>query len=136
MSFTAQIATSASKNNYHCFVSGTNTSDVGGFLQLQHWWVNTCCKVLNLGLWKLWKRNCSHHVLTTKSTPPMVTKDKWDTKEDPGECIVCTAGWQKAPLRLKQCWTAKSQARSLSHCWFMRVWRHQASNIMNHTSGS
>jgi len=32
---------------------------------------------------------------TTKSTPFMVNKDEWDTKEAYEECNVCTAAWQK-----------------------------------------
>jgi len=32
----------------------TNTGDVGGFLQVQHYWgVNICCELLNPGLGKL-----------------------------------------------------------------------------------
>jgi len=32
--YTALIATNASKNNYRCFVSQTNTGNFGGFLQV------------------------------------------------------------------------------------------------------
>jgi len=42
----ALIAINAPKNNYRCFVSQTNKDEVGGFLQVQHYWgVNICCKV-------------------------------------------------------------------------------------------
>jgi len=43
-------------------------------------------------------------------------------------CIACTEVWQKAPLGLKWRQTVKNQARSLSHCWVMGVWRHQSGN--------
>jgi len=60
----------------------------GGFLQVQHyWWVNICCKILNLGPWKLWMRNWSHHLPATKSTPFMVSKDEWNAKEGPGKSM-------------------------------------------------
>jgi len=67
------------------FILCTNTDDFGGFLQVQHyWWVNICCKILNLGLWKLWMRNWSHQVPTTKLTTFVVSKD---TKEGTGKSI-------------------------------------------------
>jgi len=71
------------KDNYHCFVLENNTGDVGGFLQVQHYWgVNICCK--NLGLWKI---SIWNYVPTTKSTPFVVSKDEWDTKVDPGRSM-------------------------------------------------
>jgi len=129
--YTARIATSASKNNYHCFVLKTNTDYVGGFLQVYHyWWVNICCKVLNLGLWKLWTRNWSHYIPTTKSTPFMVSKDEWDTKKGPGKSMKNALyvlqhgkrhllGWSDVEQR-------KYQAHILSHCRITWVGRHQA----------
>jgi len=84
-----------------------------------------CCKVLNLGLWKLWTRNWSHHMPTTKSTPFVVSKDEWDTKEDPGKsmrmhCIYSgmAKGWSDVEHQ-------KIQARSFNHGWITQVWRHQ-----------
>jgi len=35
------------------------------------------------------------------------SKDEWNTKEDHEKCNVRSVVCQKAPLRLKQCWTAK-----------------------------
>jgi len=46
-------------------------------------------------------------VPTTKSTLFVESKDEWDTKEFHEECIVCIVAWQKGPLGLKQCRTAK-----------------------------
>jgi len=46
-------------------------------------------------------------VPTTKSTLFVVNKDEYDTKEGHEECIAYTAVWQKAPLGLKRCQTAK-----------------------------
>jgi len=114
----ALIAISAFKSNYRCFVLWTNTDDVRGFLQVQHYWgVNICCKVLNLHLWKLWTRNWSHHVPTTKSTPFVVSKDEWDTKEGTGKSMnmyssmVEGASWAEATSN-----SEKYQVHSLSHC--------------------
>ena len=39
---------------------------------------------------------------TARLTPFAVSKDEWDTKEDNGKSIVCTAVCQKAPLGLKR----------------------------------
>jgi len=66
----------------------TNTGDVGGFLQVQHYWgVNICCELQNPGLWKLQMIHWSYHMPTTKSTPFVVSEDEWDTKEGPGKSI-------------------------------------------------
>jgi len=118
---------SASKNNCH-FVLETNTGDVGGFLQVQHYWgVN---KVLNLVLWMLqmisvW--NWSHHVPTTKLTPFVGSKDEWDTKEDPWRMHCKYSSMAKGTSRaLVMSNSKKNQARSLSHCQVTQVWRHQA----------
>jgi len=36
---------------------------------------------------KLWARNRSHQMPTTKLTPFVVSKDEWDTKESPGKSM-------------------------------------------------
>jgi len=81
-------AISASKIIIVVFVLETNIGDVGGFLQVQHYWgVNSCYDLLNPGLWKLWTIHWSRHVPTTKSTPFVVSEDEWDTKEGPGKSM-------------------------------------------------
>jgi len=65
--------------------------------------------------------NESHHVPTTKSTLFMVNKDEWCTKEDRVKYV------QRYSKRHLFGWSdIEQQARSLSYCWVMQVWRHQA----------
>jgi len=81
--YTALIAISTSKNNYCCFVSQTNTDDVGGFLQVEHFFC-CCCKVLNLSLW--WGIEAIT-CLPQNRHLSVVSKDEWDTKEGPGKSM-------------------------------------------------
>jgi len=53
-------AISTSKNNHHCFVLEINTGDIGGFLQVQHYWGVLNLKLQTISIW-----NWSHHVPTT-----------------------------------------------------------------------
>ena len=62
-----------------------------------------------------------------KSTPCVVNKMNWNTKEDKGmsghdTCIVCTAVGENARLGTKRRRTVKT---SLTHCRVMLGWRHQ-----------
>jgi len=119
------------KNNYHCFGFRHYTGDVGGFLQVQHYWgVNIHCKLLNPGLWKLWTIHWSHHMSTTKLTPLVVSEDEWDTKEGPSKSVknVLYVLWcAKGTSRNKATSNSKkNQAHSLIRYWVTLVWRHEA----------
>jgi len=74
--------------------------------------------------------NGSHHVSTTKSTLFMVNKNEWYTKEGRGKSMKNALCVQRYGKRHLSGWSdvekQKNQARSVSHCWVMRVWRHQA----------
>jgi len=62
-----------------------------------------------------------------------VKKNEWDTKEDAGnssKCIVCTAVWQKALLRLKQHQTKNQVATLLFHV----EWGKMAEYVCGHTN--
>jgi len=68
-------AISTSKIIMTVLVLETNTGDVGGFLQVQHYWgVNIHCELLNPELWMI---HWSHYVPTTKLTPFVVSKDEY-----------------------------------------------------------
>jgi len=73
--------------------------------------------------------NGSHHVPTTKSTLFMVNKDEWYTKDGHAKSIKNALYVQRYGKRHLLSWSDieqwKNQARSLSHCWVTRVWRHQ-----------
>jgi len=74
--------------------------------------------------------NGSHHVPTTKSALFVESKDEWNTKDDTGKSMKNALHAQWYGKRHLSSWSNikqwKNQAHSLSHCWAMRVWRHQA----------
>jgi len=84
--------------------------------------------------------NASHHVSTTKSTLFMVNKDEWYTKEGRAKSMKNTLYVQRYGKRHLSSWSdveqQKIQARSLSHCWVTRVWRHQAGRQAGRQAGS
>jgi len=75
-------------------------------------------------------KNGSDPIPTTKSTLFIVNKDKWDTKEVPGQSMKNVLYVQQYGKRhlsgLSDIEQQKNQARSLSHCQVTQVWRNKS----------
>jgi len=75
----------------------------------------------------------------------VVSKDEWDTKEDPGKSMKnAFYAWQKAPLRLKRCQTEKKinpvalayASLKESGSYLVSIKISSVKYIMNHNSDS
>jgi len=97
-------------------------------VRINNWLKNFCNQ--KEPVWKLQMisvTNGNLHMPTTRSTLFVVSKDEWDAKEGPWRmhCMYSSVakGTSGAEGTLN---SKKNQARSLSHCRVMRVWRHQS----------